>query len=120
MSDPAGTALIVMGIATASAVALVFAPGPGLRFAFGEDAPDVLTTALARHWGLLVALVGGLLIYAGFHAEARPPVLIVAATEKIAIGLMFGTSLPRRPALMLVIGADAVMALVCLVLLFHR
>lgn len=110
--------LVIMGLVTASAVALVFAPKVGLRLVFGEDAPDILTTTVARHWGLLVALVGGLLIYAGYHPEIRSPVMVVAATEKIAVGLMFGTALSRRPALLFVIGTDAVMALLCLILLF--
>lgn len=44
--------------------------------------------------------------------------MVVAATEKIAVGLMFGIAVPRSLALMFVIGADAAMALVCLFLLF--
>jgi hypothetical protein len=114
----AGTILLVIGIATASAVALVFVPRLGLRLVFGDAAPDVLTTTLARHWGLLVALVGGLLIYAAYHPEVRIPVLAVAAIEKLAVGLFFGTALPRSPIVMLVIVGDAVMALLCLLLLF--
>jgi hypothetical protein len=114
----AGTILLVIGVVTVLAVALVFAPRLGLRLVFGDDAPDILTKTLARHWGLLVALVGGLLIYAAYHPEVRIPVLAVAAIEKLAVGLFFGTALPRRPIVMLVIAGDAVMALLCLLLLF--
>jgi hypothetical protein len=114
----AGTILVIIGAVTASAIALVFAPAFGSQFAFHEEAPDVVVTALLRHWGLLIALVGGLLIYAGYHAEVRTPVLIVAAVEKVAVGLIFGTALPRNAALMLIVGADGVMALLCLILLF--
>ena len=111
--------LVIIGAVTASTIALVFAPTFGLQFAFHEDAPDVVATALFRHWGLLIALVGGLLIYAAYHAEVRTPVLVVAAAEKLGVALIFGTALPRSAALMFVIGADAVMAILCLILLFN-
>lgn len=55
MSDHAGILLVIMGLVTASAAALAFAPGLGLSLVFGEDGPDAVTTTIARHWGLLVA-----------------------------------------------------------------
>jgi hypothetical protein len=39
----------------------------------GESAPDALSVALARDWGLLLFRVGMLPIYAAFHPSVREP-----------------------------------------------
>ncbi|HET6274513.1 MAG TPA: hypothetical protein VFE16_01080 [Candidatus Cybelea sp.] len=106
-----GALLLVTGIITLVPIVLTLAPQPALRILFGDPSPNVLTQALARHWGLLVALVGALLVYAASHADARAPVMVVAAVEKFGVGIIFGFALPRRPVLVAVIVADAVMAL---------
>lgn len=103
------------------ACAAVLAPVAILRFLFGERDPDSLTVMITRHWGLLVALVGGLLVYAGYHAEARLPVMIAAVSEKLAIGaLVFSSPLRRRVAAAVVAGADTVMALLYIFILSSR
>lgn len=106
-----GELLLVTGIVTLAPIALTLAPQPALRIVFGEPSPNMLTQALARHWGLLVALVGALLVYAASHADVRAPVMVVAAIEKFGVGIIFGFALPRRPVLVAVIAADALMAL---------
>lgn len=110
--DYASGVLLVTGIVTLAPIVLTLAPEPGLRLLFGARSPDVLTKTLTRHWGLLVALIGALLIYAAGHTGARVPIMVVAAIEKFGVGIIFGFSLPRRPALIAVIVADAVMALI--------
>lgn len=116
-----GVILIVTGAITMGACAAVFAPVTILRFLFGERDPDSLTVLITRHWGLLVALIGGLLVYAGYHAEARLPVMIAAVAEKLAIGaLVFSSPLRRRVAAAVVAGADTVMALLYIFILFAR
>lgn len=111
--------LIVTGVITAGASAALVAPVTILRFLFGERDPDSLTVLVTRHWGLLVALVGGLLIYAGYHSDARLPIMIAASTEKIAIGvLIFSSPLRHRVAAATVAGADTVMALLYILSLF--
>lgn len=116
-----GVILIVTGAITMGACAAVLAPVTILRFLFGERDPDSLTVMITRHWGLLVALIGGLLVYAGYHAEARLPVMIAAVAEKLAIGaLVFSSSLRRRVAAAVVAGADSVMALLYIFILFAR
>lgn len=106
-----GVLLLVTGIITLAPIVLTLAPQPALRILFGDPSPNVLTQTLARHWGLLVALVGTLLVYAASHADARAPVMVVAAIEKFGVGMIFGFALPRRPVLVAVIAADGAMAL---------
>ncbi len=103
---------IITGALTALAGAGFFAPRPLLRVLFGVTGEDAATLVLARHWSLLVGLVGALLIFAGLHPEMRVPIAIIAAAEKFALAaLVFGGPLRRRPALVAVVGADTVMAL---------
>ncbi len=114
-----GIILIVTGAITVGASAAIVAPVTILRFLFGERDPDSLTVLITRHWGLLVALVGGLLIYAGYHSEARLPIMIAAIAEKLAIGvLIFSSPARRRIAAATVAGADTVMALLYILILF--
>jgi hypothetical protein len=105
--------LLVTGLATAGALALSLAPGPVLKLLFGQAPSDALCLFIARHWGLLVGLVGALLIYSAYHAEARVPTLIVATVEKAAFVLGVAASpFRRRPAVLAMALADASMAAV--------
>src|SRR5437868_13174115 len=79
--------LLVTGLATAGALALFLAPVTMMKLLFGQAPSDALSLLIARHWGLLVCLVGGLLIYAAYHAEIRVPTLIVASGEKATFAL---------------------------------
>ncbi len=116
-----GVILIVTGAITMGASAAVLAPVTILRILFEERDPDSVTVMITRHWGLLVALIGGLLVYAGYHAEARLPVMIAAVAEKLAIGvLVFSSPLRRRVAAAVVAGTDTVMALLYVLILFAR
>src|SRR6516165_8170988 len=90
--------LIVSGAATAIALMQFIAPSPVLRMIYGATTKDVGSIALARHWGLLIFLIGALLIYAAFHPAVRDPVMVAAVVEKVALGVgVFGTSLRSQP-----------------------
>ncbi|MDY7536862.1 hypothetical protein QN372_01800 [Undibacterium sp. RTI2.1] len=39
----------------------------------------------ARHWSLLVACLGGLLIYSARHPECRIPIIVAVTVEKIGL-----------------------------------
>ena len=56
--------LLLTGLATAGALVLFLAPCSMLKLLFGRAPADALDLLLARHWGLLVGLVGALLILA--------------------------------------------------------
>jgi hypothetical protein len=107
-----GTILIVTGAITACAFAAVFAPTSVLRLLFGVTRPDQLTIMIARHWALLITLVGGLLVYAAYHPEVRPAVMIAAVVEKLAIGmLIFASPWRRRLWAATAAGGDTAIAL---------
>ncbi|MGA8099386.1 MAG: hypothetical protein WB810_12100 [Candidatus Cybelea sp.] len=104
--------LIVTGALTALAGVGLAAPRLVVRAVFGTTLADAATVLVARHWSLLIALVGGLLIYAGFHTEARVPIMVAAIVEKLALGVLIVASpMRKRLVTVAVAGADAVMAL---------
>jgi hypothetical protein len=110
--------LLITGLATAGALVLVPAPVTMMKLLFGQAPSDALSLAIARHWGLLVGLVGALLIYAAYHAEVRVPTLIVASAEKAVFALgMFLSPFRRRPTVLGMALADAGMAAVYLLYL---
>jgi hypothetical protein len=80
---------------------------------FGEAPTDEIGLAVARHWGLLIFLVGALLVYAAFHPAVRGPAMVIAVIEKVALGLgVFGTSLRKHYAAATVAAGDSVIALI--------
>jgi hypothetical protein len=107
--------LLITGLATTGAFALFLAPVLATRMLFGQAPGDALGLIVIRHWGLLVFLVGALLIYAGFHAESRVPILIVAIVEKAIFALsVFLSPFRRLPPVLGMALADAVMSAVYL------
>jgi hypothetical protein len=105
--------LIVTGAITAMALLVLIAPASVLRMIFGEAPTDEVGLAVARHWGLLIFLVGALLVYAAFHPPVRGPAMVVAVIEKAAVGLgIFGTSLRTRPAAAAAAAGDSLIALI--------
>ena len=117
LESQTGTILIFTGALTLLAAAAVVAPAAVLRAVFGSTAPDRVARAVTRHWGLLVALFGALLLYAGYHPEVRAPVMLAAAIEKLGVAAIFGIALPRRPLLVAIIAGDVAMAIIYLVIL---
>ena len=110
--------LLITGLATAGALVLFLAPVTMMKMLFGQTPDDALSLLIARHWGLLVCLVGALLIYAAYHAEIRVPTLIVAIVEKAAFALGMLISPFRRRRVVLVMAlADAGMAALYLIYL---
>ena len=88
--------LLLTGLATSGALVMFLAPTMTTRMLFGRVSSNRLGILIARHWGLLIFLVGALLVYAAFHPEIRVPVLIVAIVEKLAFALVVMVSPFRR------------------------
>src|SRR5262245_61017994 len=105
--------LLITGLATAGVLVLSLAPVPVLKVLFGQAPSDALGLFIARHWGLLVFLVGALLIFAAYHPEVRGPTLIVAIVEKVVlvVGLLI-SPFRRRSTVLAVALADACMSAV--------
>ena len=92
--------LIVTGLVTMGAIALFLLPQPGLKLLLGIETTEPGILLLARHWGLLLFLVGALLVYSAFSPAIRLPVMIVAIVEKVVISaqLWFGLNPKTRLA----------------------
>jgi hypothetical protein len=105
--------LIVTGALTAVALLQFVAPVPMLHIIYGAAPTDEVSLALARHWGLLIFLIGVLLIYAAFHPAVREPATLLAAVEKIALGVgVLCTPLRRHPVAAAIAAGDSLIALV--------
>jgi hypothetical protein len=105
--------LLITGLATAGVLVLSLAPVPVMKLLFGQAPSDALSLLIARHWGLLVCLVGAQLIYAAYHAEVRVPTLIIAIVEKVALVLsLLISSVRHRPTVLAMVLADTGMAAV--------
>ena len=76
--------MIVSGVLTATMIYAAIAPEASLQSTFGETLDEPLARIIVRNWGVLIALVGGMLIYAAFRPALRPMVLTVAALSKLA------------------------------------
>jgi hypothetical protein len=110
--------LLITGLATASALVVFLAPATSMKMLYGQSPSDALSILIARHWGLLICLIGALLIYAAYHTEIRVPTLIVAIVEKTVFALgMVISPFNRRPTVLILALADAGMAAVYLVYL---
>lgn len=110
--------LLLTGLATAGTLVMVLAPTRTLKVLFGQTSSDLTSLLIARHWGLLIFLVGALLVYAASHAEIRGPTLIIAGIEKAAFASSVFLS-PLRQYRMAIVAAvaDASMAALYLVTL---
>ncbi len=100
--------LWVTGAITATPIAQFFAPRLVLARMYRIELTDEAGLLFARHWGLLAASIGGLLLFAAAHPELRPAVVTAALVEKAGIVLAFAL-IRRRPfarGLRLVAGFD--------------
>jgi hypothetical protein len=113
--------LIAIGAITASMLLQFFAPAAMLRRAYGQAPSDALSLMIARHWGLLVFLVGILLIVAAYQPAIRVPVIVVAIVGKLVLaGLILGSSLRQWPAAVVIAVSDIVMAVLLGLVLLAR
>ena len=85
--------MIVSGVLTMTMVYAAVAPEAALRSTFGESVSGPVADIVVRNWGALIALVGGMLIYAARKPALRPMALTFAAASKavfIALVLSHG------------------------------
>jgi hypothetical protein len=81
--------LVISGIFTALGGLNAFVvPASFLGTSFGVDRAEPATLFFARHWGILVAVVGALVVWSAYVPALRQPVLIAAAVEKLALVVM--------------------------------
>lgn len=81
--------MLVSGVLTCTMIQTVFAPHRAMRTFFGEGVESASAVIVVRNWGALIALGGGMLIYAAFHAPSRPLALAFTGLGKLTfIGLV--------------------------------
>ena len=98
--------LIVCGALTATMLLPFVAPRFAFENMFGEAADGSLGNLLMRNWGQMIFATGLLLIYAGYHEEARLPILAFAAFGKLTFASLVFTSsgqFARKPATLVAI-----------------
>ena len=110
LASSIGWILVVSGVITAGAglAALLF-PHLFLRLGFGVESPISSLVFFVRHWGVLIFVVGALIVYSAYAPTTRAPVLVAAAMEKFAIGLLtfFGPMKPTSAMTAIAIGDGA-------------
>jgi hypothetical protein len=113
--------LLLTGVATCLALVLFLFPRQMLAFGFAIRSPQPIIVLMARHWGLLVFLVGALLVYAAFEPAIRVPTLLVAGVEKtVFASLIFLGPTTRTSRIAPAAAVDAVFALLYLICLLAQ
>ena len=102
--------LWITGALTATPILQFVAPRLVLKRMYRIELADEAGVMFARHWGLLAAAFGGLLLYAAGHPAVRVPIVLAAAAEKAGlvacIALAFDK--PYTKGLRLVAVVDAI------------
>src|SRR5262245_35169921 len=81
--------MLVSGLLTCTMLFAAIAQQSSMRPPFGELLQGPLAEIVVRNWGVLIALVGGMLIYGAYVPLVRSLVLTVAGAGKLAfIGLV--------------------------------
>jgi hypothetical protein len=89
------------GIITSGAgLAAVLVPHLFLRFGFEVESPQSSMVFFVRHWGVLIAVMGALIMFSAGSSAVRTPVLMAAVVEKFAIGLLIFLGPARRTNIM--------------------
>jgi hypothetical protein len=87
-----GVILIVTGIITAVPVLQFFFPRTVLKLLSKVTVSEDSGMFFARHWGLCTLTIGALLVFAGYHPEARDPIVAAILVEKVGYaGLVFAS-----------------------------
>ena len=88
IADHISIILTVTGAITALVVLQFFFPEKILKLLSKVTISDEAGVFYARHWGLLAFSIGALLIYSADHPEARAPIMLFAAIEKVGLVAM--------------------------------
>ena len=113
LASSIGWILIASGIITVGGgIAALLSPALFLRLGFGVENPTSSALFFVRHWGVLIAVVGALIVYSADAQAIRTPVLVAAAAEKFAMGLfVFFGPVKRTGAMTAIATVDGVFAI---------
>ncbi len=76
--------MLLSGALTCTMLAAALAPQAALTSQFGSSLQGPVAEVVVRSWGMLIALVGGMLLYGAYHPAQRSLVLAVAGSSKLA------------------------------------
>ena len=79
------TILLFTGLVTMLPLLQFLFPAAFLKLLNKIEIKDEAGLFFARHWGMMAFIVGGLLVYAAGHPEARLPIVCAALIEKAAL-----------------------------------
>ena len=99
--------LFAVGIIYVLPGALAFDPGASMRL-YGIALAGEELILLMRHRAVLLALVGGLLVFAAFRPFLRRTAIAVALVSKLSFELLFLLAPDLDPAITRVAASDAV------------
>ena len=103
--------MLVSGALTLTMLQAAFSPDAALVSTFGAPLEGAPAQLVARNWGVLIALMGGMLVYGAFRPHVRRMALAVAGLSKlafIALVLAHGSAFMAHQA-GVAIAIDAVM-----------
>ncbi len=80
--------MLISGGLTCTMFYAAIAPQAALQSTFGESVDGPVANIVVRNWGVLIALMGGMLIYGAFNPPVRFLVLTVAGLSKIGFILL--------------------------------
>ena len=75
--------LVVCGLVTATMLQFTLMPRRAARSFFGETVDGPMAEVAVRGWGLLIALTGGMMLWAAFHPETRTLAIGVTLISKV-------------------------------------
>ncbi len=113
LASSIGWILVASGVITGGGglAALLF-PHLLLRLGFGDQSPTSSALFFVRHWGVLILAVAGLIVYSAYAPATRTPVLVAAAFEKFALGLVvFFGPVKRTSAMTAIAIMDSIFAM---------
>ena len=90
------TILWITGLVTMLPLLQLFFPATFLKIFNQAEIRDDVGMMFARHWGVLVFVLGGMLVYAASHPEIRNPIIAAALIEKAVLVLLIISNL-RQP-----------------------
>jgi hypothetical protein len=85
LNEHISTILLVTGIVTALPLLQFLAPKLVIKLMYKVEIEGPAGLLFARHWGLMAAVFGGLLIYASSHPQVRAPIVAGAMIEKAGL-----------------------------------
>jgi nucleoside recognition membrane protein YjiH len=74
--------MVLCGLLTSTMIYAAISPAKALESTFGQSLSGPLAELIIRNWAVLIAMGGGMLVYAAFRPLVRPLVLVFTGIGK--------------------------------------